>query len=292
MPDSSNTSPVVLTIAGFDPSGGAGIIADIRTIVALGCTPVAAVTSITMQNSEGVSGAIHQTAEALRAQILPVVTEFRVAAVKVGMLPTRESVMEVVRLIHEQRIPAPVVDPVLRSTSGYELMESDAIEMLLAELMPLARVITPNIPEAETLTGLHIENEEGMREAASRLRDTGARAVLIKGGHLKQRSEVSDQRSVRGISPTVREGSDQAIDVLDDEGRVTVFSGEWIDASPVHGTGCMLSAAMAACLAQGMTLEESVRAAKQFVGNAIRYAPKLGPDPVTLELTKITTPEE
>jgi len=181
MPASSITPPVVLTIAGFDPSGGAGIIADIRTIVALGCAPVAAVTSITMQNSECVSGAFHQTAAAVRAQILPVVTQFRVAAVKTGMLPTRESVMEVVRLIQEQKIPAPVVDPVLRSTSGYELMEPDAKKVLLTGLMPLARLITPNIPEAEALTGIRITSEDDMYSAARKLREMGARAVLIKG---------------------------------------------------------------------------------------------------------------
>ncbi len=269
-------SPVVLTIAGFDPSGGAGIITDIRTIVALGCIPVAAVTSITMQTSECLSGAIHQTAEALRAQILPVVTELRVAAVKIGMLPTRESVMAVARLIQEQRIPAPVIDPVLRSTSGYELMEPDAREVLLTELMPLARLITPNIPEAETLTGIKITSEDDMRAAAHRLREMGARAVLIKGGHLKQRSEVKGQRSERGTSPAVREGSLQAIDVLDDGGLVTVFRGEWIDSPPVRGTGCMLSSAIAAGLGGGSDLKASVSRARQFVAEMIRSAPRTG----------------
>lgn len=280
MPTSSNTSPVVLTIAGFDPSGGAGIIADIRTIVAFGCTPVAAVTSLTFQNSECVSGAIHQTAGSLRAQVLPVVKEFRIAAVKIGMLPTRDGVMEVVRLIQETDMPAPVVDPVLRSTSGYELMEPEAREVWLSELMSLARLITPNISEAETLTGMRITNEHDMREAAYELREIGARAVLIKGGHLKQRSDVRGQRSVE-VEPTR-----QAIDVLDDQGNVTLFRGEWIDSPPVRGTGCMLSSAIAACLGRGMNLQDSVGAAKRFVAGAIRYAPGLGPDRATLELTE------
>ncbi len=284
--------PITVTIAGFDPSGGAGIIADIKTFTAFGCTPSAAITSLTFQNARSVWGAAHQTAEALRAQVEAIVAESQISAVKTGMLPTREIVAEAARLFRETELPAPVVDPVLRSTSGFELMEADAIEVLLAELMPRARLITPNIPEAEKLTGLRIESEEAMRDAASRLREMGARAVLIKGGHLEQRSEVRGQRSERGTSPTVRDGSAQAIDVLDDEGRVTVFRGEWIDAPPVRGTGCMLSAAIAACLAQGMKLETSVRAAKQFVADAIRYAPKLGPDPVTMELTEITTLEE
>lgn len=243
-------------------------------------------TSLTFQNSEGVSGAIHQTAESLRAQISSVVREFRIAAVKIGMLPTRESVMEVVHLIQETEMPAPVVDPVLRSTSGYELMEPAAREVWLSELMPCARLITPNILEAETLVGMRITNEHDMREAARRLREMGARAVLIKGGHLKQRSEVGGQRSEKA-------GPDhQAIDVLDDRGSVTLFRGEWIDSPPVRGTGCMLSSAIAACLGRGMNLQDSVSAAKRFVADAIRYAPKLGPDPVTLELTEMTRLEK
>jgi hydroxymethylpyrimidine/phosphomethylpyrimidine kinase len=286
MTASSSSSPVILTIAGFDPSGGAGLIADIRTVVAFGCTPVAAMTSLTLQNSEGVFGAIHQTPEALRAQILPVVREFRIAAVKIGMLPTRESVLEIAQLLQETKMPAPVVDPVLRSTSGYELMEPQAREVWLSELMSLARLITPNIPEAETLTGMRITNEPDMREAARKLREMGAPAVLIKGGHLKQRSEIGSQRPEKA-------GPDrQAIDVLDYDGNVTVFRGEWIDSRPVRGTGCMLSSAIAACLGLGMNLQDSVSAAKRFVADAIRYAPKLGPDPVTLELTEMTKLEK
>lgn len=270
MPDSSIASPVVLTIAGFDPSGGAGILADVRTIVALGCTPVAAVTSITMQNSESVSGAIHQTAEALRAQILPVVAEFRLAAVKIGMLPTRESVMEVVRLIKETDMPAPIVDPVLRSTSGYELMEPDAREVLLTELMPIARLITPNIPEAETLTGMRITSEDDMRKAARKLREMGARSVLIKGGHLKEKAEGRRQKAEKADLTL------QAIDVLDDEGHVTVVRREWIDSPPVRGTGCMHSSAIAACLSNGLDLKTSVSGAQLFVSETIRNARQLG----------------
>jgi hydroxymethylpyrimidine/phosphomethylpyrimidine kinase len=268
---SSSTSPIILTIAGFDPSGGAGIIADVRTIVAFGCSPAAAMTSLTFQNSEGISGAIHQTAGSLRAQVLPVVREFRIAAVKIGMLPTRESVMEVVGLMKETEMPAPIVDPVLRSTSGYELMEPEAREVWLTELMSVARLITPNIPEAETLTGMRITNEDEMRAAARKLRELGARAVLIKGGHLEQRSEVRGQRSAAAAPDR------QAIDVLDDEGLVSVFRGEWIDSLPVRGTGCMLSSGIAACLGLGMDLQDSVGAAKRFVADAIRNASRLGP---------------
>ena len=279
--DRDGEQPAVLTIAGFDPSGGAGIIADVKTFQAFGCRPLAAVTSLTFQNSRGVFGAIHQSAESLRAQVLPIIEEVRIAAVKIGMLPTSEIVLAVVRVVREQNLPAPVVDPVLQSSSGDELMAEAAIEIMLSELTSLSRVITPNIPEAETLTGLKITNEDEMSEAAGKLREMGARAVLVKGGHLIERSD--------DLVPDTKR---QAIDVLDDRGQITVFRGEWIDSPPVRGTGCMLSSAIAACLAQRMPLGESVRAAKQFVADAIRYAPKLGPDPVTLELTEMTKLED
>jgi hydroxymethylpyrimidine kinase/phosphomethylpyrimidine kinase len=268
----SISSPVVLAIAGFDPSGSAGLIADVRTIVSFGCRPAAAMTSLTFQNSEAVLGAIHQSAESLRAQILPVAEEFHLAAVKIGMLPTRGLVLEVARLLRETAMPAPVVDPVLHSSSGFELMQPTARETWLTELMPLARLITPNIPEAEILTGIRITGEEDMRAAANKLREQGARAVLIKGGHLARKSEAAEP---------------EAIDVLDD-GTVTVLSGEWIDAPPVRGTGCMLSSAIAALLAQGIELEEAVRRAKGFVADTIRDAPKVSRDPIILELTEMS----
>lgn len=294
--DRDNEQPAVLTIAGFDPSGGAGIIADVKTLQAFGCRPLAAITSLTFQNSQGVFGAIHQSAESLRSQVQPIVEEFRIAAVKIGMLPHIEIVLAVARLVREMNLPAPVVDSVLRSSSGHELMAEAAIEVMLSELMPLARVITPNIPEAETLTGLKITNEDEMRKAARKLREMGARAALIKGGHLNVRSEVSSQRSVDLVEHVhrvhhvhpVQDIRRQAIDVLDDQGQITVFRGEWIDSPPVRGTGCVLSSAIAACLAQRMPLRESIRVAKEFVADAIRYAPKLGPDPVRLELTEMT----
>src|SRR5260370_11729531 len=141
-------APVALTIAGFDPTGGAGILADIKAFTAFGCIPTAAITSLTFQNARSVSGATHQSAGTVRRQVMAVVAELPVAAVKTGMLPTREVVSEVARLVREASLPAPVVDPVLRSTSGYELMARDAISVLLSELMPRARVITPNIPAA------------------------------------------------------------------------------------------------------------------------------------------------
>jgi hydroxymethylpyrimidine/phosphomethylpyrimidine kinase len=260
--------PVALTIAGFDPSGGAGVVADLKTFTAFNCFATAAVTSLTFQNTLGVYGAAHQTAETVRAQVMPIVEDFRVACAKTGMLPTREVIEEVARLFRETPLPAPVVDPVVRSTSGYDLIDDDALASLVKELLPLARVLTPNIPEAERITGTSIRSEEDMRRAARVMRELGARAVLVKGGHLKsQESGVRSQGSG---------DSSDAIDLLDDEGRVTIFRGEWIETTSTHGTGCTLAAAIAACLGWGMSLEEAVGTAKRFVADAIRHAPHLG----------------
>ncbi len=246
--------PVALTVAGFDPSGGAGVVADVKTFTAFGCFATAAVTSLTYQNTSGVYGAAHQTAEAVRAQVLPVVEDFRVAGWKTGMLPTREIIREVARLAREAGLPAPVVDPVVRSTSGFDLIDDDALDALKRELLPLARLVTPNIPEAERITGLRVRDEEEMARAARAMREMGARAVLVKGGHL----------------------AGDALDLLDDGGEVRLFSAPRIASDSTHGTGCTLAAAVAACLARGLSLAESVDAAKRFVTAAIRRAPGLG----------------
>jgi hydroxymethylpyrimidine kinase/phosphomethylpyrimidine kinase len=250
----TETPPVALTVAGFDPSGGAGVVADVKTFTAFGCFAAAAVTSLTYQNTTGVFGAAHQTAEAVRAQVMPVVEDFTVAGAKTGMLPTREIISEVARLFRDENLPAPVVDPVVRSTSGFDLIDDAALDALKRELLPLARVVTPNLPEAERITGLLIRDRAGMLEAARAIRALGARAVLVKGGHL--------------------EGD--ALDVLDDEGRVTTFTAPRVETTSTHGTGCTLAAGVAACLARGMSLEESVEAAKRYVTEAIRHAPRLG----------------
>ncbi|HEV7683200.1 MAG TPA: bifunctional hydroxymethylpyrimidine kinase/phosphomethylpyrimidine kinase, partial [Pyrinomonadaceae bacterium] len=219
-----------LTIAGFDPSGGAGVLADVRTFAAFGLQSAAAITSITFQNNTGVFGAMHQTPEAVSAQIQPLLENLTVTCAKTGMLPTREVVLEVARLFRETDLPAPVVDPVIRSSSGQSLMDEAALDQLVTELIPLARLVTPNIPEAETLTATAIASEADMRNAAAAIRKLGARAVLIKGGHL---------------------APGDAIDVLDDEGNVTVFREQRIEGAELHGSGCILSAAIAAGLGKG-----------------------------------------
>lgn len=265
-----------LTIAGFDPTGGAGLLADVRTFAALGLRARAAITSITFQNSNKVFGAIHQTAEAVRAQVEPMLDGLKVVCAKTGMLPTREVVMEVARLFRETALPAPVVDPIIISSSGYRLMEEDALSVLINQLLPLACVVTPNIPEAESLTGITIESESDMRRAAAIIRKMGARAVLIKGGHLKTQQAESKRQNAEGRRRTAEgrhEGvidNSEAIDVLDNHGRVTVFREKRIAGAELHGSGCILSAAMAAGLGKGMTLEESVGAAKSLVLKLLR----------------------
>jgi hydroxymethylpyrimidine/phosphomethylpyrimidine kinase len=251
------TKPVVLTIAGLDPSGGAGIVADIKTISALGCFPAAALTSITYQNTTGVFGAEHQTAETLRAHVEPVIRDLDVVAAKTGMLPTAEIVAEVARLFSEEQLPAPVVDPVMVSTSGHDLIGDEAFQILKTRLLRVARVVTPNIPEAERLVGFSIESEADMRRAAEEIKSMGARAVLVKGGH-------------RAIQR-------QAIDLLLDENENFVeFREEYLDVGEIHGSGCTLSAAIAAGLGKGMSLEDAIRAAKNYVTEAIKSAPRIG----------------
>jgi hydroxymethylpyrimidine kinase/phosphomethylpyrimidine kinase len=262
--NTKQSKPVVLSIAGLDPSGGAGIVADIKTIASLDCFPAVVITSITFQNTTGVFGATHQTAAVVRSQIEPIVRDFHVAAVKTGMLPTAEVIIEVARAFREYDLPAPVVDPVMRATSGDELIESEALDTLTHELFPLARVVTPNIPEAERLTGLTIRNIDDMRRAATEIKCVGARAVLVKGGHIKS----LEQQAGAGA---------QAIDVLlDDRGELTEFRAEFVDVGDVHGSGCTLSAAIAASLGKGMQLVDAVGEAKRFVTERIRLAEPLG----------------
>ena len=273
--------PRALTIAGFDPSGGAGVLADARTFAALGFQAVAVVTSLTFQNTARVFGALHQTGETVSAQLKPLLEDDSIACTKTGMLPTRDVVLEVARLFRETNLPRPVVDPVIVSSSGHRLMEEAALDALIAELLPLAHVVTPNIPEAETLTGTTITSEAEMRRAAATMREMGARAVLIKGGHLRQREAESRRQKADGRRQTAdgrrhepgiakAEESDEAIDVLDNEGKVTVFRENRVHGAELRGTGCILSAAIAAGLGKGMTLEDSVGVAKSFVWEAIR----------------------
>lgn len=186
---------VCLTIAGLDPSGGAGIIADIKTFSAFGCFAASAVTSLTFQNTTGVFGAVHQTAESVRGQVEPVLRDYKVSALKTGMLPTREVIEEIVRLVRESKLENFVVDPVVRSTSGFDLIDDEALKSL-KNLFPLSIVVTPNIPEAERLSGISIETEKDIETAARKIQSFGAKNVLIKGGHFFE----GERRKAKGES--------------------------------------------------------------------------------------------
>ena len=253
----------VMSIAGFDPSGGAGALADIKTFAAMGCFGTAAVTSLTFQNTVAVYGASHQTAAALRSQIEPVINDFEIAAVKVGMTPTRELIEAVAEIVEIKRLPNVVVDTVIRSTSGYDLIDEDAIGALIERLLPLADVITPNMAEAERLTGLEAQDLEGMKRAARRIhemsaapksRRTARRAALVNGGHMK----------------------DEATDVLFDGHEFQIFRAPKIATRETRGTGCTLSSAIAALLARGCDIPEAVARAKQYLSEILRVAPDLG----------------
>ena len=251
--------PVCLTIAGLDPSGGAGVIADIKTFSAFGCFAASAITSITFQNTTGVFGSEHQSAEVVRQQVEPIVDDYEIAALKTGMLPTREVIAETARLVGTMGDPHFVVDPVVRSTSGFDLIDDAALRAMIEMLFPLADLITPNKPEAERISGMSINSEDDIRTAADKMRTMGARNVLIKGGH-----------------PVNEDDQPQAVDHLFTHGVVHTFTAEFIHTDATHGTGCTLAAAITANLALGKDLIEAVGIAKDFVTNAIRSAPMLG----------------
>lgn len=256
--------PVVLSIAGLDPSGGAGVVADVKTIAALECFPAATLTSITFQNTRGVYGAEHQTAKTVRAQIQPIVNDLKIAAVKTGMLPTTEIITEVANICSEMNLPDPVVDPVMQATSGDSLIEASALDTLKNKLFPLARVVTPNIPEAERLVGITIESVDDMKRAAEIIKTFGVNAVLIKGGHMPLQSD--------GNSKTP-----EAVDVLlDEDGNFREFRSPYFDVGNVHGSGCTLSAAIAAYLGRGLGLPTAIDQAKRYVTERIRLAQPLG----------------
>jgi hydroxymethylpyrimidine/phosphomethylpyrimidine kinase len=245
----------VLIIAGSDSSAGAGIQADLKTCAALGVYGTTAITALTAQNTLGVT-AIHEAPpEFVAAQIDAVVADIRPDAVKTGMLANAGIVEVVAAKIKEHKLPSVVVDPVMVAKSGDRLLRPDAVHALREQLLPLAEVLTPNIPEAEDLLGRSVGTVEEMRDAARDIRALGPRHVVIKGGH--------------------REG-DTATDVLFDGRDFHEFSSPRIETTSRHGTGCTLASAIAAYLARGETVEEAVQHAKEYLTEALRSAEPIG----------------
>lgn len=245
--------PVALTIAGSDPSGGAGIQADLKTFHQLGVYGEAVITLLTVQNTTGVEAVELLDAGFVVRQAMAVIKDIPPNAAKTGALGNAAIASAVAVAAREFAFPL-VVDPVMISKHGAALIEDQARKVLLEELFPVAAVVTPNLPEAEALTGMPIRNIEDMRAAAAALRKTGASAVLIKGGHL--------------------EGD--AIDVLLDEAGYHEFTSPRLVTRHTHGTGCTYSAAITALLARGERLTAAVRRAKDFITEAIRSNPGLG----------------
>jgi hydroxymethylpyrimidine/phosphomethylpyrimidine kinase len=246
---------VILTIAGFDPSAGAGTLADIKTMSAFGCYGVAAITSLTYQNTQGVYGAAHQAKEVVRQQLISLFDDFQIAAIKTGMLPTAEVIEEVAGQLASRPRTQVVVDPVVRSTSGYDLIDDAALKLLIDRLFPLASVVTPNAVEAQRITGVAIKDAHSMAHAAEKILAMGAKAALIKGGDLV---------------------SEDAIDFLMDADGSMVYSAKKVQSTSTHGTGCTLSSALACLLALGYSLREALPIAKKYIVEAIRTAPEIG----------------
>lgn len=252
--------PILLTIAGFDPSCGAGIAADLKTFAAHNCYGVAAVTALTVQSTQGVT-AIHVTPSAtLRAQLDALAADVSIVAVKIGMLGNKANAVAVAEFLDKNNFAHVIHDPVTKPTCGNaELIDAAGLKFLRDEFIKRATVITPNIPEAELLTGMEIKDVNGMKAAAQKLMEQGARAVIVTGGHLEK--------------PT---------DVLCDGGEPLTFGGDHVRSENTHGSGCTFSSAIAAQLACGQQLPEAVILAKAYVTKAIEkaYAVGKGPGPL------------
>ncbi|MDQ7037859.1 MAG: bifunctional hydroxymethylpyrimidine kinase/phosphomethylpyrimidine kinase [Aquificota bacterium] len=248
--------PRCLTVAGSDSGGGAGIQADLKTFTALGVYGMSAITSITVQNTEGVFGVFDLPPEVVYNQIKVVAQDIGVDSAKTGMLSNTGIVLAVARAVRDLGIQNLVVDPVFRAKSGDLLLREESVEVLVRELFPLALIVTPNIPEAEVLCGDRIRNLRDAENCAKKILEMGPRAVVIKGGHME---------------------GDKVIDLFYEGGlEVHYFVDDRVETKNTHGTGCTFSAAICALIAMGMDLKRAVRKAKDFVKRAIETNPGIG----------------
>ena len=245
---------VVLSIAGSDSSGGAGIQADIKTILANKCFAETAITALTAQNTLGVTSILNVTPKFLEDELDAVFTDIRPDAVKIGMVSDKDLIKSIAKKIKQYNASLIVVDPVMVATSGARLLSDDAKDALINELIPLADIITPNIPEAEVLSGIKINNSADMEKAAKIIIKLGSKAVLVKGGH-----SIND-----------------ANDLLLYNNELIWINGERIDNPNTHGTGCTLSSAIASNLAKGKTIDNAIRAAKAYLSDCLRANLNLG----------------
>ena len=244
----------LLTIAGSDSSGGAGIQADLKTFAAHGCFGMSVITAVTAQNTLGVTKIQNIAADIVAAQIDAVFSDIRVDAVKIGMVSQTPIIKVIAERLRHYKPAIIVLDTVMVSKSGFDLLEPEACSTLIQELLPLATLVTPNLPEAEKIVGYEVENKGMMEEAAKKIIAMGPKAVLVKGGHL---TETAD-------------------DYLYANGQGEWFPGERIATKNTHGTGCTLSSSLTADLAKGLSLEAAVKASKAYVTLAIKHALPLG----------------
>lgn len=252
-----NTLPIkqVLTIAGSDSGGGAGIQADIKAMSANGVFAMSAITAITAQNTQQVTEVLELPISIIAAQVDAVFSDFDVAAVKTGMLSSVAIIEVIAKLLRPQHVINLVVDPVMISKTGQALLQPAAIEVMKKQLLPLALLVTPNIYEAQQLSGIEINTLADARRAAKVIHEYGCKHVLIKGGHLV---------------------TERATDLLYDGRFFNVFKGEFIETPHTHGTGCTLASAIAAHLARGKSLNDAIQAAKTYLTEAIRHSLAIG----------------
>jgi hydroxymethylpyrimidine/phosphomethylpyrimidine kinase len=244
---------VVLAIAGYDPSSGAGITADIKTIAAHGCYGVTCITALTVQSTRGVARVEPVEGRIISETLQALMDDLEIAAVKIGMLGSAEAAKSVMACLKRHAVRYIVLDPILRSSSGAGLISKDGWEVLKDRILPQAYVITPNIDEAAALTKTSVRNPAEMEAAALRLGQMGARNVIITGGHL-----------------------DPPYDLVWSAGKMTVLKGKKIPGRSTHGTGCAFSTALACQLALGRDLLEAAKAAKKYVESALKKAPAIG----------------
>jgi len=253
--------PIVLTIAGFDPTAGAGVAADLKTFSAHNCYGIAAITALTVQSTQGVKSVHDTPASELRAQLDTLLEDVKISAIKIGMLGHRGNAVVVGEFLDRAGVANVVLDPVMKSTSGdADLVDAGGIKYIAEELLKRATVVTPNIAEAEILSGISIKDYASMEAAARKIVERGARAVVVKGGHMEK-----------------------AIDVLFDGAEILTLGGDHIKSENTHGSGCTFASAIAAQLACGRPLREAVLLAKAYVTKAIEKGFSIGKGPGPLD---------
>ena len=245
---------VVLSIAGSDSSGGAGIQADIKTIIANGCYAETAITALTAQNTLGVRDILNVEPSFLENELDAIFEDIKPDAVKIGMVSDKELIKSIVKKLKQYNAKNIVVDPVMVATSGSKLLSDDAINTLVTELIPIADIITPNIPEAEVLSGMKINNVADMEKAIKIIAKLGSKATLLKGGHM-----VND-----------------ANDLLYENNKLIWINGKRINNTNTHGTGCTLSSAIASNLAKGHNIENSIKRSKHYLSSCLEQMLDLG----------------